>query len=226
LSTEVAVCPFENGDRLTQAEFHRRYEACPEGIKAELIGGIVYMPSPLRHPHGTYHPELSGVLWLYKGATPGVEVGDNLTTILGDESEPQPDLALRILPEFGGQSRTNEDQYVVGPPEFVAEIAHSSRAIDMHQKRADYQDAGVREYLVLCVEEQELHWFHFKARRRITANGHGIYRSRVFPGLWIDRPALLGRNTSRLVEVIHQGLASREHAAFVAQLRAAYGRGV
>ncbi len=88
----------EPGDKMTQAEFHRRYEAYPEDVKCELIGGIVYMASPLRRPHGVHHPELSGVFWLYKGGTPGIEVLDNATTILGDESEPQPDLALRIFP--------------------------------------------------------------------------------------------------------------------------------
>src|SRR5436309_3358825 len=96
----------ENGDRLTQPEFHRRYEQYPDHVKFELIGGIVYMTSPLRRRHGKYHPELSGVFWLYKDGTPGVEVLDNTTMILGEESEPQPDLALRILTEYGGQSRT------------------------------------------------------------------------------------------------------------------------
>src|SRR5262245_35923620 len=169
--------PLENGDRLTQAEFHRRYQACPESVKAELIGGIVYMASPLRRPHATHHPELSGVLWLYKGATPGIEVLDNATTILGEESEPQPDLALRILPEWGGQSRTDEDDYIVGPPELVAEVAHSGVAIDMHQKREDYCQAGVLEYLVLCLEQEEIHWFSFESGRPITPNRKGIYRS-------------------------------------------------
>src|SRR5260221_7287847 len=91
-----------NGDRLTQAEFHRRYEAYPEDVKFELIGGIVYMASPLRLPHGRYHQKLSFVLAHYESATPGVEVADNATVILGEESEPQPHLLLRIMTEFGG----------------------------------------------------------------------------------------------------------------------------
>jgi hypothetical protein len=100
ISKAPTVPLLENGDRLTQAEFHRRYEASPDDVKAELIGGIVHMPSPLRLPHATHHPELSGLLWLYKAATPGVEVLDNATTILSDISEPQPDLALRVRPEL------------------------------------------------------------------------------------------------------------------------------
>ena len=80
-----------------QAEFHRRYEAYPEDVKFELIGGIVYMASPLRWPHARYTNKLGMAFGLYEASTPGVEAGDDATAIRGDESEPQPDLALRIL---------------------------------------------------------------------------------------------------------------------------------
>lgn len=43
----------------------------------------------------------------------------------------------------------------------------------------------------------------------------------VFPGLWIDGKALLDRDTPRLAAAVQQGLASREHAAFVKRLQAA-----
>src|SRR5262245_17111719 len=43
-----AVPPLENGDRLTRAEFERRYRAMPHLKKAELIEGVVYIPSPVR----------------------------------------------------------------------------------------------------------------------------------------------------------------------------------
>jgi Uma2 family endonuclease len=215
------VLTLENGERMTQAEFYRRYEACPDQVKAELIGGVVYMASPLRRPHAIQHPELSGALWLYKAATPGIEILDNATTILGLKTEPQPDLALRILADFGGRSGQTVDEYVQGPPELLAEIAHSS-AIDMHQKRNDYVNAGIIEFMVLCIEEQELHWFDFATNSIILPNRQGIYRSRVFPGLWIDGPALLARDSSRIMEVVQEGLAHREHAAFVNRLQAAY----
>jgi Uma2 family endonuclease len=209
-----------NGDRLTQAEFHRRYQACPEGVKAELIGGIVYMPSPTRWPHGSYHLLLGGVFFLYAGSTPGVKGFDNATTILGDFSEPQPDLALRILREYGGRSWENPDKYIEGAPELLAEIAHSSRAIDLHDKKDDYRRAGVQEYLVLCVEEQELHWFHFPTGRTLKPDRQGVARSRIFPGLWLDVPALLAEDSARLIAAVQQGLASRAHATFVKRLAA------
>ena len=213
-----------NGDRMKQPEFHKRYEAYPDDVKFELVGGVVYMASPLRMPHGRYQPFLSFVLMLYQGGTPGVEVADNATVILGEESEPQPDLLLRILTEYGGRSGVTEDEYCQGPPELLAEIAHSSRAIDMNQKRADYEQCGVLEYLVLCVEERELHWFHFPSRRPIRPDRRGIARSRVFPGLWIDVAALLERDGPRLVAAVQQGLATPAHAAFVRRLERARKR--
>jgi Uma2 family endonuclease len=209
-----------NGDRMTQAEFHRRYEQYPEDVKFELIGGIVYMASPLRLPHSDYDDEIGFALGLYRRATPGVQVLHGATAILGDDSEPQPDLGLRILPEYGGQSRTVK-KYVEGPPELLVEIAYSTRSLDMHQKRRDYRLAGVAEYLVLCVEEQELHWFNFKGRA-LRPNAQGVYKSRAFPGLWVNGPALLARGSDAVTATLQQGIASPEHADFVRRLHAAH----
>ena len=214
----------ENGDRMTQREFHRRYEDYPEDVKFELIGGTVYMTFPLRRPHGRYHAELSGVFWLYKEGTPGVEVLDNTTMILGKESEPQPDLALRILTEYGGQSRTNKKEYIVGAAELMAEIVHAKRSIAMHEKRVDYERAGVLEYIVVCLEEYEIHWFDFQTGGELKADVGGIFRSQAFPGLWLDGRALLAGDSRRLIEVIRSGLASPEHTAFVKRLQAARRR--
>jgi Uma2 family endonuclease len=218
LDSSPSIPLLHSGDRLTQREFHRRYEAYPEDVKFELIGGIVYMASPLRRLHAIYHLKLGTLLSLYADATPGVEALDNATTILGEESEPQPDLALRILPEYGGQSFTDQKDYVNRAPELIAEVAHSSHAIDLHQKKDDYEKAGVVEYLVLSVDEKSFHWFHFKSKRKIQPDSKGIYRSRVFPGLWIDSRALLAREAARVNKVLQEGLASSAHAAFVRKL--------
>lgn len=220
MSQDDALPLLVNGDCMSQAEFHRRYEAYPEDVKFELIGGIVYMASPLRRTHGKCHVRLSMVLDRYESQTPGLELLDNATTILGDESEPQPDLSLRILADFGGQSREPVSDYVEGPPELLAEVAFSSRAIDLHQKRQDYERAGVQEYIVFNVEKPELIWFDFAGKNSIAPDRHGIARSRAFPGLWINVPALLAANRKNLVATINRGLKSAGHAAFVKALKA------
>ena len=66
------------------------------------------MASPLKLGHGEPHLLLGMVLAMYARRTPGVCASDNTTVVLGDKSEPQPDLLVRILPECGGQSSTSE----------------------------------------------------------------------------------------------------------------------
>src|SRR5262245_450770 len=134
------------GDRLTVAEFERRYEAMPELKKAELIEGVVYMSSAVRFDqHGDQHFQFVGWLFVYEVNTPGTKGGDNTTLRLPvGVNEPQPDACLRISPEFGGQSRTDADGYVVGSPEFVGEISASSASYDLHDKLGAYQRNGVR----------------------------------------------------------------------------------
>ena len=205
------------GDRLSQPEFHRRYLHYPEDVKIELVGGVVYMASPLSRPHSDYDGKLGLVLELYACDTPGTHTLHNATTILGERSEPQPDLGLRILPEYGGHSR-DEDIYVGGPVELIAEIAVSSRAIDLHAKRDDYKKAGVVEYLVVSVGSRELFWFHFPDDTQLSPDRKGVIRSKVFPGLWVHAEALLNLDSAKLREVIDLGIASRPHAAFVRKL--------
>lgn len=214
-----------NGDRMNREEFHRIYEQMPENFRAELIEGIVYVASPLKYHHGENHLPLGSLLFAYESRTPGVRSGDNSTILLGEEGEPQPDLYLRILPECGGQSRTTPDSFVAGPPELIAEIAWSSRGIDLHGKRRDYTRYGVLEYLVLSLQDRQLHWFDLRANQELTPDADGVYRIRVMPGLWIHGGALLARDFQRMMATLEQGLATPEHAAFVQRLATARAGG-
>lgn len=214
--------PLQNGDHLDQKTFHERYEAMPPDTRAELIGGIVFMSSPQKSSHGKHHFKMSGWLSDYEEATPGVEGHVTTTQILDDDAEPQPDSSLIILPEFGGQVWMDEDEYLHGAPEWIGEISDSSESIDLNAKKRDYEAAGVLEYCVVAVRTQKVFWF---IRRRgkfkeLAPGDDGILRSEVFPGLWLDPEALLACNGKRLLAVLRQGLASKEHAAFVAKLAA------
>jgi Uma2 family endonuclease len=214
--------PLEQSDRLDQATFHARYLAMPPDTRAELIGGVVHMPSPLKKPHGkmTYRV----VAWLadYEAATPGVEGFDNTTAILGEESEPQPDVFLCVAPECGGQTGETRDEYLRGAPELIVEVASSSESIDLHSKRDDYQRAGVKEYVVIALRQGIVYWFILREGRyhELAAGTDGIFRSEVYPGLWLDSAALLRLDGKRVKEVLQQGVATPEHAAFVERLAA------
>jgi Uma2 family endonuclease len=213
------VPPLQNGDRLTRDEFERRYAAMPRVKKAELVEGVVYMPSPVStENHASPHFDLASVLGAYRMATPGVQGGDNGTVRLDLDNEPQPDLFLRIAEDCGGQSRI-EEGYVVGAPELIAEIAASSASYDLHDKLNAYRRNGVREYVVWRVLEQEIDWFILREGRfeRLSVIG-GQFHSQVFPGLWLDPVALVKRQLSQVAEVIQSGLSSDEHQHFIARL--------
>ncbi|HEU5117114.1 MAG TPA: Uma2 family endonuclease, partial [Isosphaeraceae bacterium] len=156
---EFGLSWLENGERMSQREFHERYEKMPPGVKAELIGGVVYiMASPLKAPHGRNDFLLAGWLFDYSVATPGTTGQLNTTAILDDQSEPQPDAALLILPTHGGQTVDGDDEYTHGAPELVVEVAWSSRSIDLSDKLRDYERAGVLEYLVRDLRGERLFW--------------------------------------------------------------------
>ena len=213
--------PLEAGQRLDQPTFHERYAAMPERTRAELVGGVVFMPSPLRDAHGEIDRNIGGWLFLYKRFTPGLRSPNNATTILGDDVEVQPDCQLRIPEELGGQARV-VGGYVTGPPELVVEVGKSSRAYDLGPKKGDYEKAGVLEYLFVGIEPDEVRWFVRRDGRfvEMAAGEDGIYRSEAFPGLWLDPKALLEEDLIGLTAALELGLATPEHAAFVAELAA------
>jgi Uma2 family endonuclease len=210
------------GQRLDQRTFHALYEAMPPGTRAELINGVVYMPSPVGMPHGRAHLATSGWLNNYLEHTPGVDGLDNTSTALGLKSESQPDLMLRILPECGGRTR-DEGGIVAGVPELLAEISHTTRYIDLGPKLEDYERVGVQEYVVRTMEPDAVYWFVLRDGRfmQLQPGPDEIYRSEVFPGLWLDPEALIRGDRRRLREVVELGCATPEHAEFVAKLAAA-----
>jgi Uma2 family endonuclease len=216
-----AIPLLEPGDHLDQATFHARYTAMPEGFKAELIEGVVYMPA-LRRTHGRATSLIVHWLRAYEDATPGVEVYDNATTILGDESEPQPDASLIVQPECGGQMQVTDDDYLQGAPELVAEVAYSTEAYDLHSKKRDYERAGVGEYLVVTLRQRKVFWFVNRGGRFVQRppDADGLLRSEGFPGLWLAAEAMLELDGRRVLEVLQQGLASPGHGDFAAQLAA------
>lgn len=212
------------GDRLTRAEFERRYSAMPQVKKAELIEGVVYMPSPVSRDHGGPHFSLIAWLGAYMLHTPGVEGFDNATIRLDLDNEPQPDAFLRIRPDRGGQSRDDEN-YVGGAPELVAEVAVSSASYDLYDKLHAFRRNGVCEYVVWRVEDRAIDWFALREGRydRMPLDPAGVYRSEVFPGLWLDPAALVAGDLARVMAVLQEGLASPEHAEFVRRLEQVAG---
>jgi Uma2 family endonuclease len=218
--------PLVHGQHLDQPTFHERYEAMPPETRAELVGGVVYMPSPMRLDHGKWDHPVAAWLARYEQFTPGVEGAGGPTVKLDLKSEPQPDHLLWILPECGGQTRVDAEGYLTGAPELVVEIARATRYHDLNRKKADYERAGVQEYLVVELDPNRIHWFirrgdHFE---KLLPGPDGIYRSEVFPGLWLDPTALFAKSWDSLYRAVRRGLRTRPHREFVANLAEARRR--
>lgn len=215
------TAPLQPGDRLSRSEFERLYAASPNIKKAELVEGIVYMPSPTHHmKHGEPHFIVIGWLGAYCAATPGVRGSDNVTLRLDYENEVQPDALLRLDPTLGGRSSVSDDDYLEGPPELIVEIAASSASYDMNQKHRVYARTGVPEYAVLLTYEERMVWFVLRegVYEEMQPDTEGILRSEIFPGLWLDAAALIGGDLSQVLAVLQQGIDSDEHRAYVTKL--------
>ena len=211
----------ESGDRLSRAEFERRYRAMPQPKKAELIEGVVYVASPVRvSRHGQPHSDIIGWLVAYRSATPSVMVCDNTTVRLDLDNEPQPDALLFIDEAKGGQSRISADDYIEGAPELIVEIAASSASYDLHDKLRAYRRNGVREYLVWLTQEKAFHWYVLRAGEYVqqAPDELGILYSQVFPGLQLAVEALLTGDMQRVLAVLQKGIVSETHRAFVQKL--------
>ena len=110
---------------------------------------------------------------------------------------------------------------MTGAPELIVEVASSSASIDLHAKRRDYEQAGVVEYVVVVLRQRVVRWFVIQdgTYQDMSADTDGIFRSRVFPGLWLHANALLQLDGATVMDVLRQGLATPEHAAFVQRLQ-------
>jgi Uma2 family endonuclease len=220
-----AVLPFEDGDHMSVAEFIRRWEAMPADVqektkRAELIEGVVRMPPISGGSHARPQFSFIGFLNIYTWATPGVLGFDASSIILDPKSMPEPDAILAIDPSCGGRVKLDEKGYIIGAPEWLAEIASSSVSYDLHAKKELYRKFDVKEYVVWRVKEDAIDWFalegdEFKPLPMVD----GVYKSIVFPGLWLAASALIASDFATVRQILDQGLASLQHRAFVEQLR-------
>jgi Uma2 family endonuclease len=197
---EASGIGLENGDVMSRAEFHERYSECPELHRVELIEGVVYMPSPIRTlGHGREQAQMLRWLLAYADAHEGVDAVGPGTVLLDDENEPEPDAMLYRLTD-----ERFEDGYISGAPELVVEIASSSRARDLHQKKRAYEGAGVREYIVWRTRDGAIDWFELRDGAYVTREPDeaGMIESREFPGLRLNVKAMLAHDRAAVLAAL------------------------
>ena len=209
-----------DGQKLDQSTFHELYCRMPANFRAELIEGVVHVNMPLYSDHAIPDANLIGILYVYRVETPGTIVQSNASVKLGPRSEVQPDCALKIDPAFGGRTRLDAKGMTIEAPELVVEVASSSLRVDLNAKKRVYEQAGALEYLVFDVASRSFHWFLLREGRfePLAIDPDGLYRSRAFPGLWLDPAAFSRDDDPAVMAALRRGLASPEHAEFVERL--------
>jgi Uma2 family endonuclease len=203
LATTTAMpIVLESGDRLTQPEFHLRYSARTDIKKAELVQGVVYVPSPVSAFHAEPHGWVMGWLAAYLAKHPGARLADNITLILDENTEVQPDACL--WREEPGAAHVGEDGYLHGAPQLVVEIAASSAAYDLFDKKDAYRRAGVREYIVWQALEGMINWFRLRDGEYVWVdpNEDGIIESQEFPGLRLAVPRMVTGDLAGVLSVL------------------------
>jgi Uma2 family endonuclease len=205
------------GDHLSLAEFDRRYAGAPDTWIAELIEGVVFMPSPVTDLHSLPHCDLAMWAGVYAHHTPGVVALDNQSVRLGGDNEVQPDVLLRRT--GGGTSQRTEDGYIQGPPELVCEVSYTSATYDLHAKKALYERAGVQEYIVWRVEDEAIDWWRLErgSYTPIAPMPEGTIESRAFPGLRLDLRAMLTGAGPSVLATLNAGITAREEAGAAAR---------
>jgi len=191
------------GDHLTLHEFLRRWEAMPELKLAELIEGVVHMPSPVAVKHGA--PHAAAICWAvtYAALSVGVQAADNVTVLLDSENVAQPDVRIRRME--GGTSRVTESGYIAGAPELVMEIAHTTASYDLHEKLRVYRRTGVQEYAVWRVDDGAIDWWELVdgVYTPLPVDADGVCASRVYTGLVLNVPAMLAEDMSAVLGTLH-----------------------
>ncbi len=204
MSTAVLPLPqLITGQQMTREAFLARWDRIPDLKHAELIEGIVYVPSPVSWDHSRLDRRIISWLTTYADHTPGCTSGNNATWLML-ESSPQPD-------SFLGRNIAPQGKFCSGAPELIVEICVTSTEVDFGPKLALYQRAGVREYITIETLLPKIIWRQLinGSYQPIAPDADGIYRSCEFPGLWLDSAALWADDGLRITATLQAGLAAR-----------------
>lgn len=196
------IPPLESGDRLTSIEFERRYEAMPELKKAELIEGVVFLPSPVSLDHSRGQNALAGWLAIYAAHHPEVSAHSDGSVRLDIDNQFQPDVFIWRVQ--GGTARIGDKDLLDGAPELVVEVAASSVSRDLFSKKHVYRRNGVREYIVWRVLDGEVDWFELREgdHLRREPDAEGIIESNQFAGLRLNVAALLSGDLAAVLAAV------------------------
>jgi Uma2 family endonuclease len=161
-------------------------ERIPEGLKADLIDGVIHVASPDNLKHYEIDFWLAEIIarFLRKRKIKGRVFGWRIAFRLDDENGPEPDLA------YVGPERTHliRATHVKGPPDWALEIVSpSSVERDYTQKHDQYERFGVPEYWIIDPVEERMTCYRLgkNGKYKEIRSREGKIHSQVIPGFWV-----------------------------------------
>jgi Uma2 family endonuclease len=177
----------------------------PDGEKADLLDGAIYVASPDNTDAADLLSWLAVVLGAFVSAKRlGKIYLSRIAYRLDEKHGPEPDLGF--VPTSLEHKRHRG--FIEGPPMLAIEIVSpDSVARDYVQKRAVYETAGVREYWILDPDERRATFLVLKRGRYKEASPKNhIFTSEVLPGFSIDVRWLTDRKRPAAYKVIRRFL--------------------
>ena len=157
----------------------------PDGQRAELIDGQVYMMAPPSRKHQRITVELSTVINNFiKSRNGSCEVDIAPFAVFlnqDDKNYVEPDIAV-----ICDQNKLTE-KGCNGAPDWIIEIVSpSSRRMDYYIKLFKYRTAGVREYWIVDSDKNRITVYNFESEDTIEYSFSDIVASGIYPELSIN----------------------------------------
>lgn len=175
-----------------------------DGQKGDLINGVIYMASPENTEANKLFVWLIGLMSTYAESKGLGEVfGSRVAFRLDEGNGPEPDIA------FVGRDRLHlvQSGFVDGPPDVAVEIVSpESVERDYEDKRARYEEAGVKEYWIIDEVEERATFLRLGRDRKYheARPRKGEWRSRVLAGFWFRLEWLWQNPRPKKVDVLAQ----------------------
>jgi Uma2 family endonuclease len=179
----------------------------PDGQKADLLDGVIYVASPDMLHANELTQFLSSLTGMYATARrAGRVVVNRYAFELTDLYSPEPDVAFvsgerdHVLQERAGQ----------GAPDLTIEVvSKESRDRDYGIKKRTYEAAGVREYWVVdhLQSRVEFHRLQGDRYQLVPLERNRLFRSEALPGFWLDVEWLLRKPLPDAYDCLQQILA-------------------
>jgi Uma2 family endonuclease len=180
------------------------YALVPDGQKADLLDGVIYMASPDTYHGDQYTNFFSHLLHRYCEARDlGQVFGSRFAFRLSPHRAPEPDVAVVST----GRLHLVDDHGMTGGPDVAVEIvSRDSKTRDYRDKRRIYEESGVAEYWIVDPIRRRADFLVLEAGkyRSVELENGSIFRSRVLPGFSLDVSWLFGAHLPKVQPTLEQ----------------------